>query len=46
MALPDAARRILEKLQALSKPFGTTIAVEGTVGMIRVATPATTSSKQ
>lgn len=45
MAPPDAARRILEKLQALSKPFGTTIAVDGTVGVIRVATPPTTSAR-
>jgi poly-gamma-glutamate synthesis protein (capsule biosynthesis protein) len=43
MAPPEAARRILTKLQELSKPFGTTVAIEGNVGVIKVA-PATTSS--
>lgn len=33
---PETARRILERLQLLSKPFGTTIAIEGNVGVIRV----------
>jgi poly-gamma-glutamate synthesis protein (capsule biosynthesis protein) len=46
MAAGADARRILDKLQALSKPFGTTIAIEGTVGVIRVATPPTTSSRE
>jgi poly-gamma-glutamate capsule biosynthesis protein CapA/YwtB (metallophosphatase superfamily) len=43
MAPPDAAKRILTKLQALSKPFGTTITIEGNIGIIRVAgaTPST-----
>jgi poly-gamma-glutamate synthesis protein (capsule biosynthesis protein) len=34
---PAQAQRILEKLQNLSKPFGTTIAIENGVGVIRVA---------
>jgi hypothetical protein len=46
MASGADAKRILEKLQALSKPFGTTITIEGTVGVIRVTTPPTTSSRQ
>ena len=37
----EIARRILEKVQTLSKPFGTTIAIENSVGVIRV-TPAST----
>jgi poly-gamma-glutamate synthesis protein (capsule biosynthesis protein) len=43
MAPPADAKRILTKMQALSKPFGTTIAIEGTMGIIRVAgtTPST-----
>jgi poly-gamma-glutamate capsule biosynthesis protein CapA/YwtB (metallophosphatase superfamily) len=43
MAPPDAARRILTKLQALSKPFGTNVMIEGNVGVIKIA-PTTTSS--
>ena len=39
---PDIARRILEKVQRLSKPFGTTIAIENGVGVVRV-TPAGTN---
>jgi poly-gamma-glutamate capsule biosynthesis protein CapA/YwtB (metallophosphatase superfamily) len=38
---PEISRRILEKVQTLSKPFGTTIAIENGVGVIRV-TPAST----
>ena len=38
---PDISRRILDKVQTLSKPFGTTITVENGVGVIRV-TPAST----
>ena len=34
---PDMSRRVLEKLQRLSKPFGTTINIENGVGVIRVA---------
>jgi phage FluMu protein gp41 len=43
MASANDAKRILTKVQALSKPFGTTIAIEGNVGVIRVAgtTPST-----
>jgi poly-gamma-glutamate synthesis protein (capsule biosynthesis protein) len=40
-APPEAAQRILTRLQKLSAPLGTTIAIEGNVGVIRVA--ATTS---
>jgi poly-gamma-glutamate synthesis protein (capsule biosynthesis protein) len=38
-AMADAAvgRRILERLQSLSEPFGTKISIEGTVGYIRLA---------
>jgi poly-gamma-glutamate capsule biosynthesis protein CapA/YwtB (metallophosphatase superfamily) len=46
VATGNDARRILEKLQALSKPFGTTIAVEGGVGVIRAASSSTTSSRE
>lgn len=46
MAPPEAARRILTKLQALSKPFGTTVAIEGNVGVIKVAAPTTSSAGQ
>ena len=35
-ASPAVARRILERLQRLSAPYGTTIAIEGGVGVIRV----------
>jgi len=38
---PAIARQILEKVQALSKPFGTTIAIENGVGIIRIAAPNT-----
>jgi poly-gamma-glutamate synthesis protein (capsule biosynthesis protein) len=41
MAAGADARRILEKLQALSKPLGTNIAIEGAVGVIRVSTQST-----
>ena len=36
-APPEVGRRILERLQGLSKPFGTTIAIEGNIGVIKVA---------
>jgi poly-gamma-glutamate synthesis protein (capsule biosynthesis protein) len=39
------ARRILEKLQALSKPFGTTIAIDGSVGVIRLTTTTTSAGQ-
>ncbi|HUP53320.1 MAG TPA: CapA family protein [Longimicrobiales bacterium] len=34
-APPDVGRRILERLQELSAPLGTTITIEGNVGVIR-----------
>jgi poly-gamma-glutamate capsule biosynthesis protein CapA/YwtB (metallophosphatase superfamily) len=34
-APPEIARRILQRLQKLSEPFGTKIALEGNVGVIR-----------
>jgi hypothetical protein len=43
LASGAVARSILERMQKLSAPFGTTIAIEGNVGVIRVK-PATTSS--
>src|SRR5262249_34026672 len=33
---PAVARRILEKVQAISKPFGTNITIENGVGVIRL----------
>jgi poly-gamma-glutamate synthesis protein (capsule biosynthesis protein) len=41
MASPELAQRTLARLQRLSAPYGTTIAIEGNVGVIR---PATSSS--
>jgi poly-gamma-glutamate synthesis protein (capsule biosynthesis protein) len=42
MASAADAKRILTKMQALSKPFGATITIERNVGIIRVAgTPST-----
>ena len=35
LAAPSVARSVLERLQRISKPYGTTIAIEGTVGVIR-----------
>ena len=35
LALPRVARAILERLQRLSSPYGTTIAIEQNVGVIR-----------
>ena len=32
----DQAQRILEEMQTLSRPFGTTISIENSIGMIRV----------
>ena len=40
-ASPEMARRVLEKVQTLSKPFGTTIAIENGVGVIHVTAKAT-----
>jgi poly-gamma-glutamate capsule biosynthesis protein CapA/YwtB (metallophosphatase superfamily) len=33
---PEMTHRVLEELQTLSKPFGTTIAIEGNVGVIHL----------
>jgi poly-gamma-glutamate synthesis protein (capsule biosynthesis protein) len=44
IAPPEIGRRILERVQSLSKPFGTTIAIDGNVGVIRIA--ATTTNRQ
>ena len=38
---PEMARRILEKVQGLSKPFGTSIVIENGVGVIRVPAAST-----
>lgn len=43
LASPAVARAVLERMQKLSAPFGTTIAIEGSVGIIRPK-PTTTSS--
>jgi poly-gamma-glutamate synthesis protein (capsule biosynthesis protein) len=47
MAPPAMAQRILQRVQALSKPFGTTIAIEGNVGVIHVdqTTPTTAGGR-
>jgi poly-gamma-glutamate synthesis protein (capsule biosynthesis protein) len=34
---PEMAQKILEKVQRISKPFGTTISIENNVGVIRGA---------
>ena len=47
---PAMAQRVLEKLQRLSKPFGTTISIENGVGVIRVssdqAKPAAVTARE
>jgi poly-gamma-glutamate synthesis protein (capsule biosynthesis protein) len=43
-APPAMAQRILARVQELSKPFGTTIAIENNVGVIRVNATQTGSS--
>ncbi len=43
IASPQGAQRILARLQKLSAPLGTTIAIENNIGVIRVR-PATASS--
>jgi poly-gamma-glutamate synthesis protein (capsule biosynthesis protein) len=44
------AQRVLEKLQRLSKPFGTTITIENGIGVIRVspeqAKPAAVTARE
>ncbi len=42
-APPEIAQRILQRLQKLSQPFGTAIAIEGNVGVIRAPAGRTTS---
>ena len=42
-APPEIAQRILTRLQKLSEPFGTRIAIEGNIGVIRVNPPARSS---
>lgn len=37
LASADVAQRILKKLQTISRPYGTTISIEGNVGVIRAA---------
>jgi poly-gamma-glutamate synthesis protein (capsule biosynthesis protein) len=45
-APPEIAQRILLRLQKLSEPFGTKIAIEGNVGVIRPAAPMNTGGAQ
>jgi poly-gamma-glutamate synthesis protein (capsule biosynthesis protein) len=42
-APPEIAQRILQRLQKLSEPFGTKIAIEGNVGVIRPGATVTSS---
>jgi poly-gamma-glutamate synthesis protein (capsule biosynthesis protein) len=42
VAPPEIGRRILERVQALSKPLGTTIAITGNIGVITIAPPTGT----
>jgi hypothetical protein len=44
-APPQIAQRILTRLQKLSEPFGTKIAIEGGIGVIRVAAQRPTSQQ-
>jgi poly-gamma-glutamate capsule biosynthesis protein CapA/YwtB (metallophosphatase superfamily) len=44
VASPAVARTILERLQRLSKPYGTTIAIEQNIGVIRI--PRGTTSER
>lgn len=43
IAKPETAQRILARLQKLSAPLGTTIVIEGNIGVIRPKTSPTTS---
>jgi poly-gamma-glutamate synthesis protein (capsule biosynthesis protein) len=45
LARPDVARTILERLQRLSQPFGTHIAIEQNVGVIRLAEGSTNRAR-
>src|SRR5213594_4719635 len=38
---PEMARRVLERLQTLSKQFGTTVSIQNGIGVIRVASKQT-----
>jgi poly-gamma-glutamate synthesis protein (capsule biosynthesis protein) len=42
-APPAIAQRILQRLQKLSEPFGTKLAIEGNVGVIRIAAQRSSS---
>jgi poly-gamma-glutamate synthesis protein (capsule biosynthesis protein) len=44
-APPPIAQQILQRLQKLSDPFGTKIAIEGNVGVVRVAAARPTSQQ-
>jgi Bacterial capsule synthesis protein PGA_cap len=44
MPTPEVAREILEKVQRLSKPFGTNMTIENGVGVIRVAAQQTSTA--
>jgi poly-gamma-glutamate capsule biosynthesis protein CapA/YwtB (metallophosphatase superfamily) len=44
-APPAIAQRILQRLQKLSEPLGTTLTIEGNVGIIRMAPGATKASR-
>jgi poly-gamma-glutamate capsule biosynthesis protein CapA/YwtB (metallophosphatase superfamily) len=41
LASAEVGKTILERMQRLSQPFGTRIAIEGGVGIIRLSAPAT-----
>jgi poly-gamma-glutamate synthesis protein (capsule biosynthesis protein) len=45
VASPAVARKILEQLQRLSRPYGTTIAIEQNVGVIRVPRSSTSEAE-
>jgi poly-gamma-glutamate synthesis protein (capsule biosynthesis protein) len=45
LASPEVSRTILERLQRLSKPFGTSIAIEQGVGVIRASVGATAQGR-
>jgi poly-gamma-glutamate synthesis protein (capsule biosynthesis protein) len=44
IAPPDTAHRILTEVQRLSKPLGTTVVIEGNVGVIRIAASTTSTA--
>ena len=46
LATPEVARTILERLQRLSQPFGTRIAIEQGVGVIRPAANAPSEARK